>query len=55
LSAVRRSAGFRSAAKAVYVKHGSRKRSLSDDNPARTRAINAAKAEAAARQMALDL
>ncbi|MEM1858699.1 MAG: hypothetical protein QW300_05820 [Desulfurococcaceae archaeon] len=55
LSAVRRSAGFREAARAVYQRHGSRKRPPGDDNPARTRAINARKAETAARQMTLDL
>jgi deoxyribodipyrimidine photo-lyase len=55
LSEVRRLAGFRSAAQAVYRKHGSRKRTMSDDHPARTRAINARKAEAAARQMTLDI
>ncbi len=55
LSEVRRLAGFRSAAQAVYHKHGSRKRTLTDDHPAKTRAINARKAEAAARQMALDI
>jgi deoxyribodipyrimidine photo-lyase len=53
LSEVRRQAGFRTAAQAVYAKHGSRKRTISDDNPAKTRAINAKKAETSARQMSL--
>jgi deoxyribodipyrimidine photo-lyase len=55
LSEVRRLAGFRSAAQAVYVRHGSRKRTMTDDHPAKTRAINARKADAAARQMLLDI
>jgi deoxyribodipyrimidine photo-lyase len=55
LSRVRRGEGFRETARAVYVKHGSRKRAASDDNPARTRAINAKKAEKAARQLSLDV
>jgi deoxyribodipyrimidine photo-lyase len=55
LSEVRRMAGFSAAAKAVYVRHGSRKRTERDDHPAKTRALAAKKAEVAARQMALDL
>lgn len=55
LSAVRRGEGFRAEARAVYQRHGSRKRSATDDNPARTRAINARKAAKAARQLSLDL
>jgi deoxyribodipyrimidine photo-lyase len=55
LSAVRRGEGFRQEARAVYQRHGSRKRSLSDDNPARTRAINARKAAAASRQLSFDV
>jgi deoxyribodipyrimidine photo-lyase len=55
LGAVRRLAGFQAAAKQVYVRHGSRKRTMTDDHPAKSRAIAARKAEAAARQMALDL
>jgi deoxyribodipyrimidine photo-lyase len=55
LSQVRALAGFRTAAQAVYVRHGSRKRTQTDDHPAKTRAINAKKAEAAARQLALKL
>jgi deoxyribodipyrimidine photo-lyase len=55
LSAVWASDGFRRQANAVYRKHGSRKRPRDDDNPARTKAINARKAAAAARQMSLDI
>jgi deoxyribodipyrimidine photo-lyase len=55
LTEVRRSAGFRDKAREVYQRHGSRKRPVNDDNPARTRAINARKASEAARQMSLDL
>jgi deoxyribodipyrimidine photo-lyase len=54
LAAVRREAGFGAAAQRVYVRHGSRKRTMTDDHPAKSRAIAARKAEAAARQMALD-
>ncbi|MGL4240968.1 MAG: FAD-binding domain-containing protein, partial [Beijerinckiaceae bacterium] len=53
LSSVRRLAGFRPAAQQVYLRHGSRKRSFDNDDPEKTRAINARKAEAAARQMRL--
>jgi deoxyribodipyrimidine photo-lyase len=55
LSEVRRLAGFRAAAQHVYVRHGSRKRTAADDDPAKTRAIAARKAQAAARQMRFDL
>jgi deoxyribodipyrimidine photo-lyase len=55
LSAVRRGEGFREQARAVFVRHGSRKRRPGDDNPAKTRAINARKAEAASRQLGFDL
>ncbi|MGL5139672.1 MAG: FAD-binding domain-containing protein [Beijerinckiaceae bacterium] len=55
LSEVRRQAGFSSEARAVYVKHGSRKRPPGDDNPRRTRAIKAEKAEAVASQLSLEL
>ncbi len=55
LTMVRNGEGFRQTAKAVYVKHGSRKRPPGDDNPAQTRAIRAAKAEAAKKQLSFDL
>jgi deoxyribodipyrimidine photo-lyase len=55
LSAVRRTPGFRQDASAVFDRHGSRKRSMGQDDPAKTRAINAARAEKAARQLALDV
>lgn len=41
LSEVRRVADFRQTARAVYVKHGSRKRPPADDNPAKARAVAA--------------
>jgi deoxyribodipyrimidine photo-lyase len=55
LSAVRRTAGFREEASAVFERHGSRKRRMGQDDPAKTRAIAAARAEKAARQLALDV
>jgi deoxyribodipyrimidine photo-lyase len=55
LGEVRRIAGFREASRQVYVKHGSRKRTQSDDNPAKGRAIAARKAEKAARQLHFDV
>ncbi len=55
LSALRHAVGYQAEARKVYARHGSRKRSLSNDDPARTRAINARKAEKAARQLSFDL
>jgi deoxyribodipyrimidine photo-lyase len=55
LTDVRRDTGFGAAARGVYVRHGSRKRTMQDDHPAKTKAINARKAEAASRQIAFDL
>ncbi len=54
LSHVRSQIGFRSKAQAVFIKHGSRKRTLKDDHPARTKAILAKKTEQASRQMVLE-
>jgi deoxyribodipyrimidine photo-lyase len=55
LTSARRETGFGQAARQVYLRHGSRKRTSADDNPAKTRAIAARKAAAAARQMSLDV
>lgn len=55
LTAIRAAEGFAATARAVYRKHGSRQRRPGDDNPARTAALRARKASAAARQLALDL
>ncbi|MGL4439699.1 MAG: FAD-binding domain-containing protein [Bosea sp. (in: a-proteobacteria)] len=55
LTTVRRDAGFRQTAKAVYVKHGSRKRQQGDDNPAKARAIKAEKLTATKKQLSFDL
>jgi deoxyribodipyrimidine photo-lyase len=55
ISAVRRTPGFRTAAQAVFDRHGSRKRRIDEDDPDRTRAINARRAEKAAKQLSLDL
>ncbi len=55
MSVIRREAGFGQAAKAVYTRHGSRKRTRDNDNPAKTHAIRKQQAEKAARQMMLDV
>jgi deoxyribodipyrimidine photo-lyase len=55
LTEARHGEGYRAEARQVYVKHGSRKRTVRDDNPARNRAINAKRAEKAALQLKLDL
>lgn len=55
MTIVRHDAAFRQTARAVYVKHGSRKRTPGDDNPARTRAIKSEKSRVADRQFSLDL
>ena len=54
LTEVRRLAGFRAAAQAVYQKHGSRKRSR-DASHRRNKAVTAKKAETTPPQMTLDL
>jgi deoxyribodipyrimidine photo-lyase len=55
LGEVRRHNGFGQTARAVYLKHGSRKRTRADDNPAKTRAVAAEKAKVASRQFSFDL
>jgi deoxyribodipyrimidine photo-lyase len=54
LSAVRKVAGFQTTAKRVYQRHGSRKRTLKDDHPQKTKAKAAAKASLAKTQLSLD-
>ncbi len=55
LSTVRRQPGYRAAAMEVYRRHGSRKRRPTQDDPEKARAIAAARARKAARQLTLDL
>ncbi len=55
LTEARSSAGFRAEAQRVYARHGSRKRRIDDDHPARERAEAAARRDHAARQLSLDL
>jgi deoxyribodipyrimidine photo-lyase len=59
LTQVRSAAGFLNSARKVYERHGSRRRSFTDDNPARTAATKAdaarRKAAAANRQLTFDL
>jgi deoxyribodipyrimidine photo-lyase len=55
LTLIRRGAGFRATSEKVYQRHGSRKRTLRDDNPDKTRAINARKAKSLKTQLTLDL
>jgi deoxyribodipyrimidine photo-lyase len=52
---IRQHPAFQKEARAVYIKHGSRKRTNRDDNPARTRALKMQKAQKAALQMNLAL
>lgn len=54
LTQVRAQPGFSETALVVYARHGSRKRSLGNDNPSQTRAAAARKAVAAGRQMKFD-
>jgi deoxyribodipyrimidine photo-lyase len=46
--------GFRNEANKVFKRHGSRKRSRDNDHPDKTRAINAAKAEKAGKQLGFE-
>jgi deoxyribodipyrimidine photo-lyase len=59
LTLARSAEGFQSSARRVYERHGSRRRSLADDNPARTAALKAEAAQRkdgkAAGQLAFDL
>ena len=55
LALVRARAGFETEAAQVYVKLGSRKRTLKNDDPPRRVALAARKAQASARQLTLDL
>jgi deoxyribodipyrimidine photo-lyase len=55
LAAIRQSPGFREDAREVFTRHGSRKRRLDQDDPARERAIAAARGRQAARQLAFDV
>jgi deoxyribodipyrimidine photo-lyase len=54
ITAIRRSSGYQSAAREVYAKHGSRKRTIRNDNPAQA-ARRAAKKASAKVQLALDI
>jgi deoxyribodipyrimidine photo-lyase len=54
LTETRREPGFRGAANKVFQRHGSRKRSRDNDDPDKTRAINAAKAEKAGKQLGFE-
>ena len=55
LTVLRREAGYRGEAAAVFDRHGSRKRRMGQDDPEKARAQAAARARAAARQYTLDL
>ncbi len=54
MTVVRHQAGFKVRAKAVYEKHGSRKRKPGEDHPAQAKALAAQRAEKAARQGSFD-
>ena len=55
LTEVRRQAGYRDAARQVYDRHGSRKRSIGNDNPARQAAEKRQKRTGDSQQLRLDL
>ena len=55
LTDIRKREGFHSEATKVYIRHGSRKRSMTDDHPEKTRAIKAKKEKSAQQQFSLDL
>ena len=53
ITLVRQQAAFNTEARAVYIKHGSRKRTIRNDNPAKARALKTQKMKKAALQMDL--
>jgi deoxyribodipyrimidine photo-lyase len=53
ITLVRQQSAFKTEAKTVYIKHGSRKRTLRDDNPSRSHALKAQKTKKAALQLDL--
>jgi deoxyribodipyrimidine photo-lyase len=55
LSEWRATPGFGKVSQAVFSKHGSRKRQLGNDDPAKSRAIAARRAAKATRQMSFDI
>jgi deoxyribodipyrimidine photo-lyase len=55
LRTIRLEPGYQAAAKAVYLRHGSRQRRLDDDNPAKQRALLDQRRDRSARQLSLDL
>ncbi|MBY0611091.1 MAG: deoxyribodipyrimidine photo-lyase/cryptochrome family protein [Beijerinckiaceae bacterium] len=55
ITIVRRETGYREHAQRVFDRHGSRRRRIDEDDPPKSRAIAAARATRAAKQLALDL
>jgi deoxyribodipyrimidine photo-lyase len=55
LARLRAEPGYRAAAERVFLRHGSRKRRLDEDDPGKARALRAAKAEKRDLQLSLDL
>jgi deoxyribodipyrimidine photo-lyase len=55
LTEIRRQAGYRDAAKQVYARHGSRKRTIGNDNPAKQAAEQRQRREGKSQQLLFDL
>jgi deoxyribodipyrimidine photo-lyase len=55
LTDIRKRDGFQTEATKVFTRHGSRKRTLKDDHPEKTRVIKAQKEKLAQKQFSLDL
>ncbi len=55
LTHIRKREGFQTEATKVFIRHGSRKRTLTDDHPEKTRAVKAQKEKLVKQQFSLDL
>jgi deoxyribodipyrimidine photo-lyase len=54
LTEIRHQPGYRNEARQVYNRHGSRKRTLANDNPAKRMAVRLGRSEAGSKQLLLD-
>jgi deoxyribodipyrimidine photo-lyase len=54
LTEIRRQPGYRNEARQVYDRHGSRKRTLANDNPAKRMAVRLGRAKTESKQLLLD-
>ncbi len=55
LTEIRKREGFHNEAKKVFIRHGSRKRTLGNDHPEKTRAVKAQKEKSAQQQFSFDI